>query len=417
VNKLDNERIPEPIADDLRPAFSPERSDELWRRIANVREGAAISPAGRVLRSPAFALAVAACFMIGGVVLVRELRAPDGDEQSASAASSAPLTRLDGSAIEAIAPLAAASSVPLSDGSQLRVEKGSVLAPLDVSERSVVLHLLRGRSSFAVKPGGPRRWVVEAGVASVEVVGTRFSVERDARGVLVQVEEGKVLVRSPELADGIASLSAGESLRVPSKDQAERSAAAIIEAQEAVSAMEPTIFTPDSPAAADAPLAQQPIAAPSEPSEPKTKPAPATKPTGSGPRVPDADALFSTADQARMSRDYSAAIAALERVIAEHAKDPRAKLAAFTIGRIRDEHLNDFAGATAAYERALLLGLSGSLAEDCHARLMRVLGLQVARAGLPRVRLEQAAQQYLQRYPKGRYAAQARVVLEPNSSR
>jgi transmembrane sensor len=244
-------------------------------------------------------------------------------------------------------------------------------------------------------------------------------VERDVGGVVVQVEEGKVLVRSPELADGIASLSAGESLRVPSRDQAARSAATEQPTESALPAVPAIAIEPESPApgapvAADAPLAEQPSAAPSEP---KTKPAPAIKPVASGPRVVDADELFSTADQARMSRDYGAAIAALERVIAEHGKDPRAKLAAFTIGRIRDEHLNDFAGATAAYERALLLGLSGSLAEDCYARLMRVLGLQVARAGLPRARLEQAAQQYLQRYPKGRYAAQARVVLEPNSPR
>lgn len=394
MTKLDSERIPDPIADDLRPAFSQERSDALWHRIADARDGVHVSPVARVLRSPAFALAMAACFMIGGVVLVRELREPRAPalvHRPSAPAPGAPLTRVDGSAIEAIAPVTAAASVPLSDGSTLRVEKGAVLAPLDVSERSVVLHLLRGRSSFEVKPGGPRRWVVEAGVASVEVVGTRFSVERDARGVVVQVAEGKVLVRGSTLADGIARLSAGESLRVLSKK--------------------------DAPA--DSGPGMEPAASEAEPPPPPDVSAPskASKPAAGAPRVLDADALFSKADDARIARDYRGAIEALELVIAEHGGDPRAQLAAFTIGRIRDEHLHELVGAAAAYERALLLGLSGSLAEDCYARLMRVLDLQVARDGLPRTRLEVAARRYLQRYPKGKYAAQARVVLEPNAPR
>jgi len=407
VNKLDDERIPQPIADDLRPAFSQERSDALWHRIADARAGVHLSPTSRVLRSPAFALAAAACFMISGVVLVRQLSAPAHEPASSSApgVASAPLTKVDGSAIEAIAPVTAAASVPLSDGSQLRVEKGAVLAPLDVSERSVVLHLLRGRSSFAVKPGGPRRWVVEAGVASVEVVGTRFSVERDARGVVVQVDEGKVLVRGSTLQDGIARLSAGESLRVPSKEEAARARDSIV--------------TPPAPSPVDGGPGMEPAgeaaAALAEPAVAPTKKP--IKPGPGGPRALDADALLSKADDARIARDYRGAIVLLERVIAEHPSDPRAKLAAFTIGRIRDEHLHDLDGAIGAYERALLLGLSGSLAEDCHGRLLRVLGLQVARNGLPRSRLEAAAQRYLQRYPKGKYAAQARVVLEPNAAR
>jgi len=357
----------------------------------------------RALRSPGFALAAAACVMLGGLLTLRSLRAP---EHSAPAIIATGLTRQDGRALEPIAPRAQAAEVSLSDGSELWVDKGGVLAPLDVSPRSVVLHLMRGRSKFSVKPGGPRRWVVEAGLASIEVVGTRFSVDRRADGVLVTVEEGKVLVRSAALADGVARLTAGQSLHVPARSGGEQAPVGIADeaSNDAIAAL------------ADEAVVAQRVEAQAQ-AEPSKSPAgikPAPRPE---PRALDADALFAIADDARMTRDYRGAIVALERVIREHAADPRARLAAFTVGRIRDEHLYDLPGATAAYEQALSLGLSGSLAEDCYSRLLRVLDLQAIKGQLPRQRVEQAAQQYLQRYPKGRYAAQVRGVLDSSSTR
>jgi TolA-binding protein len=176
--------------------------------------------------------------------------------------------------------------------------------------------------------------------------------------------------------------------------------------------MEPAAHPSEAPAAAQAvPAAAAPRAvAPGQ-----------ARPAGVAPVVPkpqplDADALFAIADDARLTRDYRGAISALERVIREYAADPRAKLAAFTIGRIRDEHLQDLAGATVAYEQALSLGLSGSLAEDCYSRLLRVLDLQAMKRLVARERVQQAAQQYLQRYPKGRYAAEARGFLEAKAA-
>jgi len=406
VSKLDNERISDPIAKDLKPALSPERVDRLWQGISTARAGrVAPSRAPRMMRSPVFALAAAASVMVAGLVLVRELTEPAALPSS----QAAPLKRADGRAIEVLAPSQAAVSLPLTDGSELWVDKGAVLAPLDVSDRSVVLHLVRGRTRFAVKPGGPRRWVIEAGDASVEVVGTRFSVERDSRGVQVRVEEGTVLVRSGALPDGLVRLVAGQHVHVPKATLAVP-AAALAPSGEAQAAPPVEIIEETALVAPTAPPSQPPSAPKRVAAQPVPVPPPAPPPL-------DADALLAIADDARVARDYRSAIEALERVIREHRGDTRAKLAAFTIGRIRDEQFHDLAGATLAYESALALGLSGSLAEDCYWRLLRVLDAQAAEGRVPRAHVAQAAQQYLQRYPKGRYAAEARRHLEGEATR
>ena len=53
----------------------------------------------------------------------------------------------------------------------------------------------RGGVRFEVEPDGPRRWTIETGLATVEVVGTVFEVERAPGAVDVRVERGVVVVR------------------------------------------------------------------------------------------------------------------------------------------------------------------------------------------------------------------------------
>lgn len=399
MSNLDSERISDPIADDLRPALSPERVDRVWQDISASRSGAP-----RVVRSPVFALAVAASVMLAGFVLVRGLTEPAASPRG----QVMPLKRADGRAIDVLAPSQAAVSLPLSDGSELWVDKGAVLAPLDVSDRSVVLHLVRGRTRFAVRPGGPRRWVIEAGDASIEVVGTRFSVERDNRGVQVRVEEGNVLVRSSALPDGLVRLAAGEQVRVPKATPPVT--AAVPSPSSATPVTATTEIIEDT-----APL--ELVAAPSQPAPAPKRTATQRSQAPTAAPALDADALFAIADDARVGRDYRGAIEALDRVIREHRSDTRAKLAAFTIGRIRDEQFQDLAGASLAYESALALGLSGPLAEDCFWRLLRVLDAQAAQGRVPQARVAQTAQQYLQRYPKGKYAAEAGRHVEGGATR
>ena len=61
---------------------------------------------------------------------------------------------------------------------------------------------------------GPRRWQIECGLATVEVVGTHFDVERSPGRLRVAVARGQVLVRGERVPDRVRRLAAGEALEV-----------------------------------------------------------------------------------------------------------------------------------------------------------------------------------------------------------
>ena len=62
-------------------------------------------------------------------------------------------------------------------------------------------------------PGGPRRWQIECGLATVEVVGTS-SAARGPHGLRVGVERGVVLVRGERVVNHVRRLTAGESMEI-----------------------------------------------------------------------------------------------------------------------------------------------------------------------------------------------------------
>lgn len=101
-----------------------------------------------------------------------------------------------------------------SDGSVVSVAPGGRVAPLALEPRAAVFLLERGTAMFDVTPGGSRRWSVECGLLTVEVIGTRFVVERRDDAVTVRVERGEVLVRGERVPDRIRRLGAGETVTV-----------------------------------------------------------------------------------------------------------------------------------------------------------------------------------------------------------
>ena len=111
-----------------------------------------------------------------------------------------PLALASGEAPSVVEASAASRTLSFDDGSEIRLEAGARLETVeDDGDRFGVL-LARGRARFSVTPGGPRRWVVEGGLATVEVVGTVFSVARDDASLRVEVERGVVLVWAPAWA-------------------------------------------------------------------------------------------------------------------------------------------------------------------------------------------------------------------------
>lgn len=117
--------------------------------------------------------------------------------------------------------------------------------------------------------------------------------------------------------------------------------------------------------------------------------------------------LMLAADAARLSGDAKAAVPYLRRVSERHAKDSRAPLAAFTLGRILLFELGQPAEARRAFALTRKLSADGSLAEDALAREVEA----AARAGSTNdARL--LAQEYLTRYPRGLRRAQVMPFAE-----
>lgn len=83
----------------------------------------------------------------------------------------------------------------------LNLADGTVVTLDAASELAVSWHLFsrrselqRGQALFEVAPRVYRPWLVDAGQASVRVVGTRFNVDRHASELRVSVAEGRVAV-------------------------------------------------------------------------------------------------------------------------------------------------------------------------------------------------------------------------------
>ncbi len=85
------------------------------------------------------------------------------------------------------------------------------VARITTNEPTILeLELNTGKVALHVEPNGPRRWGINAGEVRVEVIGTRFSVERAATFVRVEVSEGVVQVSGSTVKGGVQRLRAGE---------------------------------------------------------------------------------------------------------------------------------------------------------------------------------------------------------------
>ncbi len=107
--------------------------------------------------------------------------------------------------------------------------------------------------------------------------------------------------------------------------------------------------------------------------------------------------LLMSADVMRLSHHPAEAIEPLQRVVREHADDPRASLAAFTLGRVLLDELGRPRDAADAFADAIRLAPDGPLVEDALAREVEAL----SRAGEPSA-ARKLADDYVRRFPDGR---------------
>lgn len=288
------------------------------------------------------------------------------------------------------------AQVALGDGSELRLSAGARLEVLRNDGRSFVTVLRRGEGLFDVKPGGPRKWVIEAGLASVEVLGTRFRVVRGVHSVRVEVERGVVSVRGEAVPGGSVRLSAGmrSELRepVPSPKVEASAPARVVE--------EPSRSAVESAGAPSSSLETAPSA------RALGLPAPSVSAPPAHETSDAIDELLANADAARRAGDRERAMRLLEAVLQRaRSRDPRRGLAALSLARLS---LSDEPSRAARALAGSLDAMPSALSEDALARQVEAIGRSGRRA-----EAAELARRYLQRFPHGQRTKEVSRWLAP----
>lgn len=316
-----------------------------------------------------------------------------------------PLLLANGHEIAEISAGGAGSEIELSDGSRIWLSSGGRLQPLHSTGTSFSAIVTQGRADFDVRPGGPRQWIVECGLATVEVVGTAFACERSPGRLRVAVRHGVVLVRGDRVPERARRLSAGESLDITEgldahgpdtdgfgEDGSGESVGVNEEAPSVAAHSETSVPSPVAATKSWRALARRGhhgeayAALGSEGLRRESK------------RLGVND-LLALADVARLSGHPAEAVLPLERILSEFAQDAQAPLAAFALGRLELDSLGRARAAASAFRKALQLGIPRGLREDVLARLVEAC----ARSGDAQA-AQRAAAMYHEEFPNGHHA-------------
>jgi transmembrane sensor len=258
---------------------------------------------------------------------------------------------------------------------------GTDLSPgPEVDGRSFVLRA--GKARFVVAHDEAHPFRVRAGSLLIEDLGTVFTVAVTPDGaVAVEVQEGSVRVRRGSTAIDVAT---GQRRDFPADAQGSAQAA------DDAGAGEPA---PSGPTTAPTVAPWRRLAESGRYDDAYN----ALQAAGSSAVRDDTAELLLAADAARLGGHPADAVPYLERVVRGHGRDPRASLAAFTLGRVLLDELGRPAEAADAFAHAR--GAGGALAEDALAREVEAF----SRAG-DSTRARELALEYMRAYPKGRRA-------------
>ncbi len=357
-----------PLADDLAPRVDDARLARQW---ATVSKRLAARPRLRVVVAALAPAALVAIVLL--VLLVRPWR-------------TAGTPAVAGRATDALV---------LADGSRVTLSNGAELVLESATRERVHMVLSAGAIDLDVTHVAGRPFVVTAGGHDVTVRGTAFSVTLEPRDgattLIVAVTRGRVDVSGPT---GLHTLDAGQTW----SSRLESASTAPVPST-ATSATALTTSADDS--AEPGPPAEVGAAASPPSAPPSAAPAASTAPAApiEGPRE-----LLSRATEARTNGRPREAASALDTLRKRYRSDARAGLAAFELGRIRMDALNDPAGAAEAFADAAVLAPAAPFREDADARRVEALD------ALPdRARCERARDAYLARYPSGLHARQIAV--------
>jgi transmembrane sensor len=416
------------LRDRLEPAYDEAQIAQVWDRIASARRGGGVG--GRRVMRWLVPLGVTVAAAI--VAIAMGVGAPDG-RAAGLASRDGSIALVPGAVVHAIAEPRA---IELDDRSRVELAPATRLEVLANDGARFVTLLAIGRARFDVTPGGTRLWSVETAAATIDVLGTSFTIEQRHDAVLVGVERGVVVVRGERVPGRVARLTAGQQLSVPRAVTAaaspgapegegplvvegeappivesEASPVVVREAPPVVEREAPPVVVREAPAVVvreATPVEEGPGPVPNDTPAPlPASPAPAAH--ASAPVETLANVL---ADADRLRAAGQAAIAAdrLEAAIAAAPSDPGAGVAAFMLGRLALDTLHDPARAARAFSLVIANGTPHSLVEDAHARRTEAL----IRAGDRRA-AQAAIDAYERAYPGGRRAASLRALLDHTS--
>ena len=382
-----------PLKDRLRMPEDEQALARIWTKIEKTTGGSiGATPRRHGLHLDRAALGGLTLALAAAVVVWVGISRPDAG----------PLRLADGQPIVGVQAPADGAVLAMSDGSQITLSGGAHFEPLFSTSTSFVAMLQSGRADFEVRPGGPRRWQIECGLATVEVVGTGFSCDREPGRLRVAVTHGVVLVRGERVPDRVRRLAAGDSVEVTDEPTAPAPAPPPIETAPALH--EAPVHLPPPEFVVKAPAGWRELARSGRQGDAFAalgERGLAREARQAG--VPD---LLLLADVARLSGHARDAVAPLERLLDVYPRDPQAPLAAFALGRLQLDTLDAPAPGARALERALALGLPQSLREDARARLVEAY-TRAGDAGAARA----AGQAYLREFPDGRYRARVESQL------
>lgn len=279
------------------------------------------------------------------------------------------------------------------DGSRATpIGSESAMIAEEVSSTGISLRLEQGSARFEVTPRPERLFQVRAGPVTVLVLGTEFSVSRQDGRVDVEVERGRVRVAWEGNAEVLESGERGAFPPVPPSPR-------LIDepdSGEQPPTLSPRADGPRVPRRVDAGTAPQTTGWQELAEQGRFDDAwTAMAAAGSEPR--SMEELLLAADVARLSGHPANAVTWLERAMERHPGDPRASVAAFTLGRVLLHQAGRPREAAEAFGRARSLSPRGALAEDALAREVEAW----SRAGATD-RARERAQRYIERYPQGR---------------
>ena len=300
------------------------------------------------------------------------------------------------------------SQIELRDGTRAAaLGSGTSLTLLSENDSLVTFALDAGKGWFEVTPSQTRKVEVLVRDVRVQVLGTEFVVEVKGEFVHVWVHRGKVSVASKE---GTVVLTKGEHRKFRSeegddndKDGADEDAIGETIADVMIldaGAIEERIEK-DSGLATNAAPAVQSRDRDSGPLESKDVPRQEiVKPEA-------VDTLWKRADAARRRGDTKEARASLTELLNNYEEDPRAPLAAFSLGRVLLDSGHSAKTAARAFAKARKLSPDGPLVEDALLREIE----SWHHAGDFR-RVKRRSEKYLRLFPKGRYKKQIREMSE-----